>query len=84
MTWEETKPPKRKELKNDVSYKIPRELSAISDVSTQFIDRIASSGVFSLPFFHSPAAPRVHKFERDWPANEMLKQVLTDQRCVLD
>ncbi|KAI5448991.1 hypothetical protein NCC49_005701 [Naganishia albida] len=45
-----------------------------------FIQRIAGLGAFALAFFHSPEAPRVHRFANDWPCNEMIKQVLRDQR----
>lgn len=40
-------------------------------------------GALGLPFLHSPEAHHVMKFKDSWPANEMLKTVLRDQRHVL-
>ncbi|KAJ9114060.1 hypothetical protein QFC22_005880 [Naganishia vaughanmartiniae] len=49
-------------------------------VRDAFVESICNSGACSLPFFHSAAAPLVQRFSKDWPANEMIKTVLRDQR----
>ncbi|KAJ9103128.1 hypothetical protein QFC21_002550 [Naganishia friedmannii] len=49
-------------------------------VRDAFINSISGSGACSLAFFHSATAPSVQRFSADWPANEMIKTVLRDQR----
>ncbi|KAJ9114071.1 hypothetical protein QFC22_005891 [Naganishia vaughanmartiniae] len=49
----------------------------------QFVSKVRKGGAFSLTFFTPPADGNLSRFALDWPANELLKTVLRDQRLEL-
>ncbi|KAJ9105470.1 hypothetical protein QFC21_001841 [Naganishia friedmannii] len=79
--WDRLKEDKQKDLRREVSiFTLPNLAAAQIHPCQQFVRAVQNGGAFSLTFFTPPANGGLHKFAFDWPANELLKTVLRDQR----
>ncbi|KAJ9091385.1 hypothetical protein QFC21_007024 [Naganishia friedmannii] len=57
----------------------------LEDKQKELRDQAArKGGAFGLTFFTKPSTGSEHKFTMDWPANELIKTVLRDQRVGME